>query len=93
VRDSLREAGVETLDLAPLFTANRAGAHGPMFCATDTHWSGSACVLAAQEIARTIRSTTALSATSFAGLTTVKEVTGAAPLEVSSTWPEGSRSV
>jgi len=53
---ALREAGVETLDLAPLFTANRAGAHGPMFCATDTHWSGSACVLAAQEIADSIRS-------------------------------------
>ena len=49
--DELRKNGVDVLDLAATFRANKAGEHGPVFCKTDTHWSGAGCVLAAQEIA------------------------------------------
>ena len=51
---ALKTAGVEVLDLAPLMLAAKTGEHGPVFCATDTHWSGSGCVLAAQAIAKAI---------------------------------------
>ncbi len=51
---ALKTAGVEVLDLAPIFLAGKTGEHGPVFCATDTHWSGSGCVLAAQAIAKAI---------------------------------------
>ena len=53
--DELRKNGVDVIDLAPIFRANKAGEHGPVFCKTDTHWSGAGCVLAAQEIAREVR--------------------------------------
>lgn len=52
---ALRAAGVEVLDLAPVLVANSAHERGAVFCATDTHWSGSGCVLAAQAIAQAIR--------------------------------------
>ncbi len=48
---TLRKSGVNVLDLTPEFLANRSGAHGPVFCKQDTHWSGKACVLAAARIA------------------------------------------
>jgi alginate O-acetyltransferase complex protein AlgJ len=51
---ALKSAGVEVLDLGPLMLAAKNGEHGPVFCATDTHWSGSGCVLAAQAIAKAI---------------------------------------
>lgn len=51
---ALKTAGVEVLDLAPLMLAAKTGEHGPVFCATDTHWSGSGCVLAAQAIGKAI---------------------------------------
>ena len=51
---ALKTAGVEVLDLAPILIAGKTGEHGPVFCATDTHWSGSGCVLAAQAIAKAI---------------------------------------
>ena len=51
---ALKTAGVEVLDLAPILLAAKAGEHGPVFCATDTHWSGSGCVLAAQALAKAI---------------------------------------
>ncbi len=53
--DELRKGGVDVVDLAPAFRANKAGEHGPVFCKTDTHWSGEGCVLAAQEIVREVR--------------------------------------
>ncbi len=52
--DELRKGGVDVIDLAPTFRANKAGEHGPVFCKTDTHWSGAGCVLAAQTIAREV---------------------------------------
>ena len=54
--DELRSDGVDVLDLAPLFSARRAGKRGPVFCKTDTHWSGAGCVLAAQAMAEKVRS-------------------------------------
>src|SRR5262249_15869278 len=48
--DELRGHGVDVVDLAPLFIQNHASERGPVFCKTDTHWSGFGCVLAAQTI-------------------------------------------
>ncbi len=48
--DELRKRGIDVVDLAPVFLQNRAGEHGPVFCKTDSHWSGFGCVLAAQTI-------------------------------------------
>jgi alginate O-acetyltransferase complex protein AlgJ len=54
--DELRGAGIDVLDLSALFIQNRDHAHGPVFCKTDSHWSGIGCVLAAQAIAEKVRS-------------------------------------
>src|SRR4030095_15976152 len=48
--DELRRRGIDVVDLAPVFLQNRANEHGPLFCTTDTHWSGLGCVLAARTI-------------------------------------------
>ena len=53
--DELRGNGVDIVDLAPLFVRERESDRGPVFCKTDTHWSGNGCVLAAQEIAARIK--------------------------------------
>ena len=50
----LRDRGIDLLDLAPVFLQNRASERGPVFCKTDSHWSGFGCVLAAQTIAAKI---------------------------------------
>src|SRR5207237_10617229 len=46
--DELRKREIDVVDLSPVFFQNRANEHGPVFCKTDTHWSGFGCVLAAQ---------------------------------------------
>jgi hypothetical protein len=46
----LRERGIYVVDLAPVFLQNRANERGPVFCKTDSHWSGVGCVLAGQTI-------------------------------------------
>ena len=51
----LRENGVRVLDLTPHFLSVRESANGPLYCLQDTHWSGVATVLAAEQIAREIR--------------------------------------
>jgi alginate O-acetyltransferase complex protein AlgJ len=48
--DELRKREIDVVDLAPVFLQNRASEHGPVFCKTDSHWSGFGCVLAAQTI-------------------------------------------
>jgi hypothetical protein len=48
--DELRKREIDVVDLAPVFLQNRTNEHGPVFCKTDTHWSGFGCVLAAQTI-------------------------------------------
>jgi alginate O-acetyltransferase complex protein AlgJ len=54
--EELRGAGIDVLDLSALFIQNRDHARGPVFCKTDSHWSGIGCVLAAQAIADKVRS-------------------------------------
>jgi alginate O-acetyltransferase complex protein AlgJ len=51
----LRKSGVKVLDLAPDFMARRRDKAGAVYCKQDTHWSGRACVLAAQQIARHVQ--------------------------------------
>jgi SGNH hydrolase-like domain, acetyltransferase AlgX len=53
--DELRKREIAVVDLAPVFVQNRASEHGPVFCKTDSHWSGLGCVLAAQTIKDKIR--------------------------------------
>ena len=43
--------GVKVVDLVPEFAAHRADEKGPVYCKTDTHWSGLACILAARAVA------------------------------------------
>ncbi len=51
----LRAAGIDVLDLMPLFLKNRDDKRGAVFCKTDSHWSGLGCMLAAQAIAESVR--------------------------------------
>jgi len=51
----LGEKGVKVLDLAPELIAHRQDQKGPMYCRTDTHWSGLACIRAAQLLARELQ--------------------------------------
>jgi hypothetical protein len=53
--DELRGKGVEIVDLTELFARRRDAERDPVFCKTDTHWSGSGCVLAAQAMVEKIR--------------------------------------
>jgi alginate O-acetyltransferase complex protein AlgJ len=46
----LRKEGVNVLDLLPLFLEHRNDAGGPLYCKTDSHWSGRGLALAAQAI-------------------------------------------
>jgi SGNH hydrolase-like domain, acetyltransferase AlgX len=48
--DDLRKREIDVVDLSPVFLRNRANEHGPVFCRTDSHWSGFGCLLAAQTI-------------------------------------------
>jgi alginate O-acetyltransferase complex protein AlgJ len=52
----LHENGVTVLDLTSVFLSNRQQPHGPLYCRQDTHWSGTATVLAAEQIAALVRS-------------------------------------
>ncbi len=52
--DILRKHGVNVLDLTDLFLQNRFADTGPLYHKQDTHWSGQACVLAAEAIAKSI---------------------------------------
>jgi alginate O-acetyltransferase complex protein AlgJ len=53
--EELRAAGIDVLNLSPVLIQNREHARGPVFCKTDSHWSGVGCVLAAQAIAEHVR--------------------------------------
>jgi hypothetical protein len=48
----LKAKGVKTVDLWPELAAGRAAPAAPMYCRTDTHWSGMACVRAAKLVAK-----------------------------------------
>ncbi len=47
--------GVNVLDLAPAFQAARADETVPLYCMTDSHWSGRGCEVAAELLAKDIR--------------------------------------
>ncbi|HVW03304.1 MAG TPA: hypothetical protein VHB77_23275 [Planctomycetaceae bacterium] len=51
----LEREGVGVLDLAPRFLNWRENARYPLFCKTDTHWSGVAIALASRAIADRFR--------------------------------------
>lgn len=51
--ETLRAAGVQVLDLTDEFISMSASGSRP-YCRQDTHWSGQACVAAAQKIAAEI---------------------------------------
>lgn len=51
----LQRAGVDVLDLSPLFEQNRSNERGAVYCRTDTHWSVVGTVVAAHAIAEHIR--------------------------------------
>src|SRR5262249_3946191 len=51
----LRSAGINVLDLMPVMIRQENQSRDPLFCKTDTHWSGSGCVLAGHAIAEKIR--------------------------------------
>jgi alginate O-acetyltransferase complex protein AlgJ len=53
--DELRGRGIDVLDLTALFVQERDNSRGPVFCKTDSHWSGIGCVLAAQAITEKVR--------------------------------------
>jgi len=54
--EELRVSGVDVLDLTARFAQHRDHDRGPVFCRTDSHWSGVGCVLAAQAIAERVSS-------------------------------------
>ena len=49
------QRGVNVLDLAPAFQAARADETVPLYCKTDSHWSGRGCAVAAELLAKDIR--------------------------------------
>ncbi|MFL6589362.1 MAG: alginate O-acetyltransferase AlgX-related protein [Chthoniobacterales bacterium] len=51
----LGAAGIDVLDLTALFIQDRENGRGPVFCKTDSHWSGVGCAFAAQAIAEKVR--------------------------------------
>ena len=53
--DRLRAGGVAVLDLTDHFIRERFHPEGPLYCRTDTHWSGSGCTTAAAAIAAEVR--------------------------------------
>ena len=53
--DRLRAAGVDVLDLTDHFIRERFHSEGPLYCRTDTHWSGSGCTTAAAAIGADVR--------------------------------------
>jgi len=51
----LRDKGVKVIDLADDLLAHRLDNDGAMYCRTDTHWSGLACVRVAQRLAKELK--------------------------------------
>jgi hypothetical protein len=51
----LKAKGVNVIDLLPLLLDHRNDKGGPLYCKTDTHWSGLACELGAEAITKEIK--------------------------------------
>ncbi len=69
----LRQNGVEALDLTEELLARRAE---QMFCKTDSHWSGRACVVAAQKLAELLKPAATWPRETFAAETRPATFTG-----------------
>ena len=54
--DRLRRAGVAVVDLSEVFAAAKSGGEGPLYLATDTHWTPQAMELAARSVAEVVES-------------------------------------
>lgn len=50
----LKDRGVAVLDLLPVFLERRDDEGGPLYCKTDTHWSGHGVAVAAEQIAKRV---------------------------------------
>ena len=46
----LKEKGVDVLDLTPIFRKEKNRIQEPLYCRTDTHWSGAGCDVAARAV-------------------------------------------
>jgi len=46
----LKDKGVDVIDLAPVFLAKKSETGAPLYCKTDSHWSGEGCSIAAAHI-------------------------------------------
>ena len=51
----LARQGIEVVDLLPIFLEKRNDTTGPLYCKTDSHWSGRGVAVAAEAIAATVR--------------------------------------
>ena len=51
----LQTSGVHVVDLLPLLVSQKAQSAHPLYCKTDSHWSGTACVTVAKSLAEEIR--------------------------------------
>ena len=51
----LRALGVETVDLLPVLSPAGEAPAEPLYCKTDSHWSGTGCEAAAKAIAEVLR--------------------------------------
>jgi alginate O-acetyltransferase complex protein AlgJ len=68
----LKAAGVDVLDLESVFKAERGKNPGTqLYCATDSHWSPSACQITAKLIADKFRGRKEISENPLPGLTTL----------------------
>lgn len=54
----LKQQGVVVIDLLPLYLKHRNDAGGPLYCKTDSHWSGRGVALAAQAVHDEIKART-----------------------------------
>ena len=52
--ERLRAQCVDVLDLTRLFIRERFHPEGPLYCRTDSHWSGTGCIVAASAIAEEV---------------------------------------
>lgn len=54
------EQGIHVLDLGPVFRRARDADATPLYCRTDSHWSGRACVVAAELLSQDLRTRASL---------------------------------
>ncbi|MFZ3047919.1 MAG: hypothetical protein WA151_18555 [Desulfatirhabdiaceae bacterium] len=52
----LKDKGVDVLDLTPIFLKEKNLKKEPLYCRTDTHWSGTGCEVAAHAVSERILS-------------------------------------